>query len=185
MTDAATIARNSAISCEAKKHAYRQTQDGVVVSFVLHPHEVPDGLALASLGTRYILALAEIGDDEQPVSRKRGDAAAKSNVHTVDTAPRPSNPSGGARKSWDELSAQQQAGMRCSEPLFWKFLQEKFADAIPAGSAIKSPDDAAQIVRFHCDGVKSRSEFATNSLARQLWHDLDADFDNWKSGAAA
>lgn len=52
--------------CEAKKHAYRQTQDGVVVSFVLHPNDLPDGLATAPLGTRYMLALVEIGDDEQP-----------------------------------------------------------------------------------------------------------------------
>jgi hypothetical protein len=71
MTDAATIARENALSCEAKKHAYRQTQDGVVVSFVLHPQDIPDGLATAALGTRYLLALVEIGDDEKPVERDR------------------------------------------------------------------------------------------------------------------
>ena len=63
-------ALENAMHCEAKKHAYRQTQDGVVVSFVLHPHEVPDGLATAPLGSRYVLALVQIGDDEQPVNRK-------------------------------------------------------------------------------------------------------------------
>jgi len=57
--------------CEAKKHAYRQTQDGVVVSFVLHPNEVPEGLATAALGTRYMLAVVEIGDDEQPKKPNR------------------------------------------------------------------------------------------------------------------
>lgn len=73
MTDAATIARENALSCEAKKHAYRQTQDGVVVSFVLHPQDIPDGLATASLGTRYLLALVEINDQEQPVKQSTPD----------------------------------------------------------------------------------------------------------------
>jgi hypothetical protein len=69
LTDQATIARENALHCEAKKHAYRQTQDGVVVSFVLHPQDLPDGLATAALGTRYMLALVEIGDDEKPVKQ--------------------------------------------------------------------------------------------------------------------
>jgi hypothetical protein len=60
--------RDNAMHCEAKKHAFRQTQDGVVVSFVLHPQEVPSGLTLAALGTRYMLALVEIGDNDQPVA---------------------------------------------------------------------------------------------------------------------
>lgn len=57
-----------AIHCEAVKAAYRQTKDGLVVSFVIHPNDMPNALAVAPLGTRYMLALAQIGDDEQPVS---------------------------------------------------------------------------------------------------------------------
>jgi hypothetical protein len=60
----------SAAHCEAKLHGFRRTADGVVVSFVLHPAEVPSMLALDPLGTRYMLAVAVIGDDEQPVATK-------------------------------------------------------------------------------------------------------------------
>lgn len=96
--------RAAAINCEAKKHSYRQTQDGVVVSFVLHPQEVPDGLATAPLGTRYVLALVEIGDNEQPIKRE------------------PAKPKSYAQK----------AGILCNEPAFWRFLQETYRDDHPA-----------------------------------------------------
>lgn len=66
MTDLATIAREAALHCEAKKHGFRQTQDGVVISFVLHPQEVPDKLATAVLGTRYQLVLVELDDNDEP-----------------------------------------------------------------------------------------------------------------------
>ncbi len=48
---------------EAKKHAFRQTQDGVVVSFVLHPNDVTPELAVAPLGTPYEIELTEIDYD--------------------------------------------------------------------------------------------------------------------------
>jgi hypothetical protein len=72
MNAIAQRARAAALSCEAKKHAYRQTQDGVVVSFVLHPQEVPDGLAISALGTRYMLALVEVDENEQPKQPREG-----------------------------------------------------------------------------------------------------------------
>ena len=58
----------TAAHCEAKLHGFRKTQDGIVVSFVLHPQDWPQALALDPLGTRYMLAVAQIGDDEQPVT---------------------------------------------------------------------------------------------------------------------
>lgn len=57
----------AAVHCEVRKIAYRQSKDGLVVSFVVHPADMPDALATAPLGQRYMLALAAIGDDEQPI----------------------------------------------------------------------------------------------------------------------
>ena len=45
---------------EAKKYAYRQTKDGMVVSFVIHPDDVPKEMATAPIGQRYIVACAKI-----------------------------------------------------------------------------------------------------------------------------
>ena len=56
----------NALSFEAKRDAFRQSKDGIIVSFVVHPNDLTPELASAPLGTRYVVALAEIGDDEQP-----------------------------------------------------------------------------------------------------------------------
>lgn len=89
--------RAAAINCEARKTAYRQTKEGVVVSFVIHPDEVPDALAVAPLGVRYMLAMVELADDETPVKREP------------------------AKRSYA-----QKAGILCGEPTFRRFLMEQF-----------------------------------------------------------
>lgn len=53
---------------EGKKHAIRQTQDGWVVSFVVHPNDMTPEFAASALGTRLMIGYSEIGDDEQPVT---------------------------------------------------------------------------------------------------------------------
>lgn len=64
--DLATIAREAAINCEVKLYAFRKTRDGTIVSFVVHPQEIPDKLATANIGDRFVVAMVAIGDDEQP-----------------------------------------------------------------------------------------------------------------------
>lgn len=64
--------REIAFNFEAKKHAIRQTADGWVVSFIVHPNDIRADFAVAALGTRYMIAAAQIGDDEQPVSSAGG-----------------------------------------------------------------------------------------------------------------
>lgn len=56
--------RDNTLAIECKKHAYRQTQDGIVISFVCHPDDVPSALATAPLGQRYMMGLGELMDDE-------------------------------------------------------------------------------------------------------------------------
>jgi hypothetical protein len=82
-----------------KLHGFRRTQDGVVVSFVLHPAEVPQALALDPLGTRYMLALAAIGDDEEPIPQPGKEVVPDTGQHTVseprhDNATPPSSEAG-------------------------------------------------------------------------------------------
>ena len=92
---------DAALHCEARKWSYRQTKEGVVISFLLHPNELPDGLALAPLGTRFMLAVCEIDDQEQPAKPKEK-----------------------APKSFHDMSPAQQAGMLCSDEAFQKFMKE-------------------------------------------------------------
>ena len=75
-------------------------------------------------------------------------------------------------KSWDELPLAQQAGIRCNEESFQRFLREN------GDAQCDSDDKAAEYVRFIC-GVKSRAELAANSKAASKWRDLDRQFQAW------
>lgn len=142
MNDLANTARLNAIPVEVKKHSYRQTKDGIVISFVMHPNDVSPELAASALGTRYMAALVEIGDDEQPVEKPK--------------------------RSWDQLSVGEQAGIRCGEMAFRQYL------------AVDDPnfqsydlDMAAEELR-HRFNVKSRKDIPADK-----WRAFDADYQHW------
>lgn len=48
---------------EALKYALRQSKDGVIVSFVVHPNDVTDGLLALPIGTRMMVGWAEYKDE--------------------------------------------------------------------------------------------------------------------------
>lgn len=166
--------RDNAIHCEAKKHSYRQVQDGVVVSFVLHPQEVPEGLALAALGTRYMLALVEIGDDEKPRAPKPVET--KKMELTVPTK----------SKTWHELKASQQAGVLCNDPAFQKFLNEGIRTSVDrsgGGRAWSKPvtntDEAAEAVRYLC-AVNSRADLDKGNSTGERWQEIVSMYRGWQ-----
>lgn len=77
------------------------------------------------------------------------------------------------RRSWNELSAAEQAGIRCAEGAFWTFLTSKF------GRSVTDAETAAQVVRYKC-GVKSRAEITDyNEPALDAWNKLDIDYRLW------
>ncbi len=134
--------------CEAKKHAYRQTKDGIVVSFVLHPNEVPDDLALAPLGARYMLGLARVGDDEEPQEPEQKPEKPK----------RPGRP-------FADMPASQQAGMLCNDPVFQQW-------ACPGDPC---PESARDLILLDCQ-ITSRKHLDGGGGAGVLWFVLLAKF---------
>lgn len=168
---------------EAKKHAYRQTQDGVVISFVVHPSDVSEAMAMAPLGTRFMVAFAEIGDDEKlkggdantetdtkrPGQRIRGadevsrrDIAQPQDEHVA-------NPGARSKTAFKDKSLPEQAGIRCADPEFWNFMIRVY------GGPIDSADDAAASVRKYCR-VKSRADLSTDREAANRWRNLEVGF---------
>ena len=133
--------------CEAKKHGYRQTADGIVVSFVLHPNEVPDDLALAALGTRYMLAFTRIGDDEEP---------------QVPEIKRPARP-------FASLPRSQQAGILCGDETFQQWIAIHYAFA-------KNESGARSFVISYCQ-VNSRRELDVSDEAATVWDALRGQFE--------
>ena len=139
---------------EALKSSYRQSKDGFVIGLVIHPQEMPSELANAKIGTRYQCVLVELADDETP---------AKPEKVKPEKAPR----------EWQALSPTTQAGIRCEELSFVKFLSENYPT--DWHESMHFPEEC---VRLIC-GVTSRKELETNHAAKVLWHQLDLHYQAW------
>lgn len=84
----------------------------------------------------------------------------------------PEDKSKRASRRWHELSAPQQAGIRCEEPAFAVFLSEEFPEEWH-----EAMDDPAECVRLICR-VPSRAELLHDSEA---WKALNDKFEAWKT----
>jgi len=184
MTDIPAQARKCAVNFEARKIAYRQSKEGMVLSLVIHPNEMPDAVATAGLGQRYVVALVALSDDDTPLSPAKGGANQKAQAQAQNSdpthiAPRSPATEGGARKrDWNELSPAQQTGMLCHDPTFVRFLIEE----IEHDFSVTCPEDAATIVRQQC-GVKTRADIVPGTDAATKWSRLYGRFLAWKIAA--
>jgi hypothetical protein len=115
-------ARSLAVNMEAKKDSLAQRQSGEwKLAFTVQAGDVPTELLTAPMGTRYMIALVEIGDDEAPVEKP------KDNPHRLS----------------------QQAAILCDDARFRRFLtQVKRPVDIERGH---SPAPAADMLRATLD----------------------------------
>jgi hypothetical protein len=78
------------------------------------------------------------------------------------------------KQRFEDLKAAMQAGIRCGEPAFWRFIGENFTFR----KAPTSEEDAAQFVRAYCC-VSSRSALNLDPKAAAKWQELDARYSVW------
>ena len=67
--------RERSYGFEAVKTALRQTKDGIAVTMVVHPNDVPPDLMSDPIGSRYMIGMARLDEQEQiiePESVKEG-----------------------------------------------------------------------------------------------------------------
>ena len=67
--------RERSYGFEAVKTALRQTKDGIAVTIVVHPNDVPPDLMSDPIGSRYMIGMARLDEQEQiiePESVKEG-----------------------------------------------------------------------------------------------------------------
>jgi FtsP/CotA-like multicopper oxidase with cupredoxin domain len=132
------------------KVAMRQTKDGYALTLVIHPNDVPPGLFGSPVGQRYVAALVELDDHEQPVQPRKG---------VEEPGP----------------LAVQYAGMLCREPGFWHWLNGYIDFGIP-----KVIDEATAAAALRQKlGIKSRSEIGTDPGVQDEFHRLAADYREW------
>lgn len=184
MNAIADLARESALCVEAKKHALRQQQDGCwIMTLRVHQNDMPAEIMKAPMGTRYQLALVEIGDDEQPLPPHPAAAAPRPAPSSPQPLPVGENKQ---KRSFEDMPAPQQAGMLCGDKAFQKFLCEEYERYWVGVSddgrylSDRSPPErwkaiASVVVRMICD-VDSRAELTHDNakwsslvLAYRLW----------------
>lgn len=181
----ATKARAAAVHCEAKKDGLRQTQDGLWrVTFTVSPLDMPASLMAARPGTRYLLALVEIGDDEQPVAAS-APSSAPSAPPPAEATKAPSQVGGGkaSQRKWSELSIVEQVAIRCGEKQFQEWANGRPMPPDGVFPAAKITEATADWFRKKC-GVTSRRELATDPAARRKAEALLLSFDQATGRAA-
>lgn len=90
------------IQFEGIKVGLKQSKDGYVLTMAIHPDDIPDDLVRDFVGSRYMVVMVRLGDDEQPFDRKE-----------VKKDP-----------------AVAMAGMLCRDQDFWQFVSEYTFDDI-------------------------------------------------------
>lgn len=87
-------------------------------------------------------------------------------------------------RTWSDLSPAQQAGIRCNEPAFWKFLNgDGYGDLGDDTDVVQDASKAATYVRLIC-GVRSRADISKSPAALASWKDLEARYSVWLMDAA-
>ena len=83
---------------EARKIALKQTKEGHVLTLAIHPDESPDEVLRDFVGSRYMVVMVRLADNEVPMVRDEEFAGAK---------------------------LVKQAGMLCRETQFWDYLYDQ------------------------------------------------------------
>ncbi len=73
----------AAYKFEAVKVKLLQNKEGIMLSLVIHPNEVPQDLVRDWVGSRYMVAMAKLDDDDQPVIPKSVDEGKKARTSAV------------------------------------------------------------------------------------------------------
>lgn len=145
----------TASTMEAKIDGLRKLQDNTwKFTVTVHPEDMPAWLLASPMGTRLQLAIVEIGDDEQPLP------------HQEQEKP---------KRTWDDYSRAERAGILCNDEAFQRRLM--FLYLAPDDEPLdEMPEQwCARVIRSEC-GVESRTELNTNPGAAARWDALEAEY---------
>ena len=143
---------------EARKWGWRQTKEGIVVSFLVHPNDINAALAIAPLGTIYAIGFREMPEGDQSTGR---DTAPPSPITTPEAGPEDRERAGKPKRHFSELSRAQQAGIACNDERF-----QVWACGLRGNVGM-----TADFVRNECR-VGSRADFDVSPRAKAAWDSL-------------
>lgn len=171
---------SEAVSFEAKLYAYRKGRDGLIVSFVVLAQDIPNELALADIGQRFGVAIAQLREGEE-------DPPAPPAAEPKPTAPKNELRSERAKVDYRTKPAAEQAVVRaarlCTELRFQTWLEQHCAGRGIVIDAQPSTDTTAELLR-RCIGVHSRKEIAENPAACQRFLSVEIAYKEFIGGIA-
>lgn len=152
---------SAAVSFEAKLYAYRKGKDGLIVSFVVQAQEIPNELALADIGQRFGVAIAQLRDGEEELP-------APPAAEPKPAAPKNELRSERAKEDFRLKPPAEQAVVRaarlCTELRFQGWLEQHCAGRGIVIDDQPSVETTAELLR-RCIGVRSRREIAEDPAA--------------------
>lgn len=185
----ADLARNVAEqnALHAKKDAVRQTQSGDwKLTLTIAAGDLPTSVMTAAPGTRYVVALVEVGDDEEPVYgggvRPVGPSTAQAVASERSDAAAPAinaHPSKAEKRRWSEMPRSARAAMLCEDERFQQWHANRCGSDVWSDVRLITPKKraewAAAMTRTECH-VLTRSEFDTDPDAGDRWDRLEARY---------
>lgn len=150
--------KEAAVHFEAVQIAANKTKDGFILKLAIHPSEVPESIMRDYVGSRYIVAMVKVNDDQSPVMPPE-------------------------KKKQDKVITS--AVMLCKNEKFWEYLNEVNSEQPTepyrldwADIEVKDEETAKKWVCLYCE-VESRSDLADNNNARDKFLGLVGDFEWW------
>jgi len=147
-----TEVRDAAVNFEAVKTSMSQSKQGTILRLALHPNEVPPSLHTDWVGSRYMVAMVKLDDEDQPQMSDQ-------------------------QRETERLIAS--AGMLCRNLDFAKFLFDIDSLLGVPNDESEREKRVADALRDIL-GVESRSEMRTNSVARERFKNMVEEFTRWK-----
>jgi len=149
--------RTAAVNFEAVKTSMSQSKQGTILRLALHPNDVPPSLHTDWVGSRYMVAMVKLGDDDQPEISEN-------------------------QREVDKMVAS--AGMLCRNDEFADFLhkREYMPDADYIESSFGEREKTVTETLRSVLGITSRAELKNNSEAREKFKAITEEFVRWKQG---
>lgn len=149
---------------EAKLYSVRKSKDGMIVAFVVQPHDTADLITL-DIGAHLMIGWSGIADHDARLPSAEDVKGILAPEPHLEPPKKPKTP-------FHELPLCKQAVLRCKDAEFKAYL-------VWAHRIGNRPVE--EYVRWYCE-VKSRAELddPANTAARDTWGRLNDDFESWK-----
>lgn len=192
MTNEAETAVQISYRMEVRKDALRQTQDnGVKVTFTVHPQDMPAQLYQDLMGQRYVCVLVPLADDDTPRIPAPASSATQDSpvapdgpeASPVDVSTREDDKASEqpGKRAWGELSYPQRAGIRCADPLYQEFIALEYCvtfNRMLEADPLDVKNVTAAIIREKC-AVSSRADIKPGTEAARIFDYIEAQYVSW------